>query len=466
MSDLMFDRDMGRVEDEALLRGEGRFVDDIHLPNLLHAAFLRSPHPHAAIGRIDASRARELSGVAAVFTLDDLAGHVAQTELAVALPSPAYRLTLHRPLLARRETVYVGEPIAIVVARSRSIAEDALALVEVDFQPMSAVENCRDALAPGSASAHSKAPHNMVAEFQLGFGDVESAFAGAEHVFREELWLHRGGSHSMECRGCVAQYGAFEDRLTLWSSTQTPGPCRRHLAEILGRDENAIRVVAPDVGGGFGPKLVFYCEEAVVSAAAIMLRAPIKWIEDRHEHFVAATQERDQYWDIEIAVDSGAKIRGVRGALIQEHGAYTARGVNVSYSSATAVSLPYVVPAYRLDIREAVTNKTPVTPVRGAGQPEAVFVMERLLDRVASELGLDRAEVRRRNIVRAEQMPYTTPMRTRGDVNVVLDSGDYLKVMESALSRARWDDFAKRKARAREQGRLIGIGLANYVEGT
>ena len=462
----VFGTSIERVEDDDLLRGKGRFVDDIHFPEMLQAAFLRSPHAHAAIGRIDVTQALALPGVRAVFTLDDLAPHLKTTELVVALPSPAFRLDVHRPVLARTETVHVGEPIAVVIADDRYIAEDALALIEVDFDPLPAAADCKEALAPGAPAAHRKASHNLVAEFRLAFGDTDAAFAFAPHVFHEELWQHRGGGHSIECRGCVALHQPFDDQLTLWSSTQTPGPCRHHLAEVLGREENTIRVVVPDVGGGFGPKLVFYSEEVVVSAAAILLNRPVKWIEDRREHFTGTTQERDQYWDVAIAVSEDARILGIRGTLIQEHGAYTARGVNVSYGSATAVSLPYVVPAYKLDIKEALTNKTPVTPVRGAGQPEGVFVMERLLDRVARELGLDRADVRRRNLVQGAQMPYTTPLKTRGGVKVVLDSGDYPKVMESALSRAGWGSFPERKAEARSCGRFTGIGVANYVEGT
>ncbi len=238
-----------------------------------------------------------------------------------------------------------------------------------------------------SPPAHHGGPNNLVAEFDLGYGDVDAAFAGAPHVFRDAFSVHRGGSHSIECRGVVANHDANDDRLTVYSSTQTPHVCMRMLADLLGRDENQIRVVTPDVGGGFGPKLVFYQEEAVVALAALLLRQPVKWIEDRREHFIATTQERDQFWDVEIAVDAAGKIRGFRGQLIHEHGAYTARGVNVPYGSAAALPLGYEVPAYRLGIRLALTNKVPVTPVRGAGQPQGVFAMERMLDRVARELG-------------------------------------------------------------------------------
>ncbi len=466
MSGGTFGRSIPRLEDEDLLRGRGRFVDDLKMPGTLHAAFLRSPHAHALIRSIDTSAAAALEGVHAVYTLADLKPHLASSLMIVALPSPAFRQNVHRPVLADGEVVHVGEAIAVVIADDRYIAEDALAMIDVDFDILAVAADCRDALRPGSPTAHHKAPHNLVAEFSIGYGAVDQVFEKAPHVFAEALWQHRGGGHSMECRGCIANYQEFDDFLTLWSSTQTPHPCRRHLSEVLGREESSIRVIAPDVGGGFGPKLVFYGEEVVVSLAAILLRRPVKWIEDRREHFTATTQERDQYWDVEIAVDDHARILGVRGTLIHDHGAYSARGVNVPYGSASAMTLAYHVPAYRLDIKVALTNKVSVTPVRGAGQPQAVFAMERLMDRVASEFGIGRDDVRRRNIIEGKSMPYTTALETRGGIKVVLDSGDYAEVMESALAAARWQDFEQRRAAARTEGRLIGIGMANYVEAT
>jgi aerobic carbon-monoxide dehydrogenase large subunit len=455
-----------RVEDPQLLRGEARFVDDIRLPGMLQAAFVRSPHAHAAILGIDTSAALALPGVHAVLTRDDLAAKLQTTQLVVALPSPAFRQEVHRPALASEEVVHVGEPVAVVIADDRYVAEDAAALVAVDYDPLPVVADCREALKAGAPTAHRNAPHNLVAEFALEYGAVDAAFANAPHVFRETLWQHRGGSHSIECRGTVAVHEPIEDRLTLWTSTQTPHAAKSILCGMLGRDPDSVRVVAPDVGGGFGPKLVFYPEDVCVAVAALILGRPVKWIEDRREHFVATTQERDQHWDVEIAVDNAARILGVRGELVHDHGAYTARGVNVPYGSAAAVPLAYVVPAYRLAIKLALTNKVPVTPIRGAGQPQGVFVMERLLDRVARELRLDRAGVLRRNLVPADQMPYATPLKTRGGMQVVLDSGDYLKCQADALARAGWEEFSARQAAARAQGRHLGIGLANYVEGT
>ena len=455
-----------RLEDPALLRGGARFIDDIRLPAMLEAAFVRSPHAHALIRRIDKAEALAAPGVHAVLTLADLRPHLRAERLVVGLPSPSYRQQRDRPVLAEGETVHVGEAIAIVVADNRYRAEDAAARVAIEYERLPPVADCRAALGPDAPRAHSDAPHNLLAEFTMGYGDVGRAFATAPHRFAHSIWQHRGGGHSIEGRGAVAYHDPLDGRLTLWSSTQTPHAALRLLSDLLGFDESRIRVITPDVGGGFGPKLVFYPEDIATALAAILLRRPVKWIEDRREHFVATTQERDQYWEVEIAVDDAARILGIRGTLTHDHGAYTARGVNLPYELAQTVTLPYDVPAYRMDVKLALTNKVPVSPVRGAGQPQGVFVMERLLDKVARGLRLDRAEVRRRNLIGPERMPCTKPLTARGGLAVVLDSGDYPQCQALALARAGWNAFSARQAAARAQGRHLGIGVANFVKGT
>jgi len=459
-------RSVPRLEDEPLLKGEARFIDDVRLPGMLEAAFVRSPHAHAAIRGIDKTAALALPGVHAVYTRADLMPHLATEFMVVGLPSASYKQDLNRPALAGEEAVHVGQALAIVVADDRYIAEDAAALVAVDYEPLAAVSDCRAALGAGAPTAHRKSPHNLLAEFDMAYGDVDAAFARAAHVFRESLWQHRGGGHSIECRGAVAMHDPLEDKLTLWSSTQMPHAAQRLLCDMLGRDENQVRVITPDVGGGFGPKLVFYPEDVVTALAAILVGRPVKWIEDRLEHFVATTQERDQYWDVEVAVDRDARLLAIRGAMVHDHGAYTARGVNLPYNSAENVPLGYELPAYRMNVKVALTNKVPVTPVRGAGHPQGVFVMERLLDRVARELKLDRAEVRRRNLVPGEKMPYKTKLKARGGLTIELDSGDFPRCQHEALGLAGWAEFPPRQAAARQAGRHIGIGLANFVKGT
>ena len=245
-----------------------------------------------------------------------------------------------------------------------------------------------------------------------------------------------------------------------------PHSFRTTFTDMTGHNENQLRVITPDVGGGFGPKLVVYQEDIVLTLVTRMINRPIKWVEDRREHFVATTQERDQYWEAEIAVDSEGKILGIKSDVIHDHGAFTARGVNLPYNAAETIPLPYEVPAFSTHVRLALTNKVPVTPVRGAGHPQGVFVMERLMDRVASELGIERDEVRRRNLIPGDKMPYEKPLKTRGGMPVLLDSGDYPVCQQSALDKADWSGFRERQEKALSEGRYIGIGLANYVKGT
>jgi carbon-monoxide dehydrogenase large subunit len=455
-----------RIEDSDLLRGKARFVDDFHIDGMLHAAFVRSPHAHAKIISIDKTDALAMPGIRVILTRDDIRTKTVTDRLTVALPDRSYKQQRDRLVLAGDEVVYVGEPIVMVIADNPYLAEDAVSLVKIDYDILPAVSDCREALSPIAALVHSDGPDNLIAEFVSSYGDVETAFAGATHIFKDSFKQHRGCAHPMECRGCLAALDLVDDKLTLWSSTQTPLVAARLLAEILGRDETAIRVVSPDVGGGFGPKLVFYPEEAAVAIAAIILNRPVKWIEDRREHFIATTQERDQYWDAEIALDKDGKILGIRGTLIHDHGAYTARGLTVPQGAVAALTLCYVVPAFRMDVRVALTNKVPVTPVRGSGQPQGIFVMERLLDLAAHELKIDRAEIRRRNLVPAEAMPFKKGFVTRGGIPIVLDSGDYPACQADAIERAGWVDFPRRQSEARTKGRYIGLGLANYVEAT
>ena len=462
----VFGESVVRIEDRALLLGQSRFIDDITHPGSLHLAFVRSPHAHARITAIDPGAALALPGVHAVWSLDDLRPHLTDTLIKTALPSPSFRESRHRPVLADGEVLYVGEPVAVVVADDRYIAEDASALVSIDYEVLPASGDCHRALDAGAPIYHSGAKSNLAAQFTMDFGDVKAAFAAAARTFKGTFSMHRGVAHSIEGRGAVASYDELEDLLTLWSSTQTPHVAKKLICALLGRDDDKVRVVTPDIGGGFGPKLVFYGEELVTALAALILRRPVKWIEDRREHFVSTTQERDEIWEMEIAVDAEARVLGVRGKLFHDNGAYMVRGVNVPYGAGSTLTLAYRVPALDLDILAIATNKTPVTPIRGAGKPQGVFVMERLLDMVAREMGIDRAEVRRRNLVARSDIPYATPMKTRGGMQVVLDSGDYPACLGAVIERSGWNSFPERQKAARANGRRIGLGVANYVEGT
>ncbi len=455
-----------RLEDPALLAGRGRFVDDLKLPGLLQACFVRSPHAHAMVRGIDGKPALAMPGVHAVLIADDLPDPMRRAPMPMLLPNPAIAAARTQTALARDEVHYVGQPLAVVIAETRYIAEDAAAAVIVDYDPCGAVGDCRDAIADGAPRAHSDLASNVAARFPLAYGDVDAAFAGADHVFAETFWQHRGGGMAIETRAVLASHDALSDVLTVWSGTQTPHIGRGMLADLLGRDIESIRMIAPDVGGGFGPKAIFYPEEAAIPAAALKLGRPIKWIEDRREHFLCATQERDQYWDLAIAVDAEGKILGLRGRMLHDSGAFVPWGIVLPYIAAVTVPGPYVVPAYRLETIVALTNKVPTTPVRGAGRPQAVFAMERLIDRVARELALDRAELRRRNFIQPEQMPYAVGLLFRDGKPLVYDSGDYPKGQNAALSLAGYETFRERQRAALDQGRLIGIGIGNYVEGT
>jgi carbon-monoxide dehydrogenase large subunit len=336
----------------------------------------------------------------------------------------------------------------------------------VDYDVLPAVSDCRDAAKPDSARVHVDGGSNLVASFAMGYGDVDAAFAKAPHVFEQAMWLHRGGGMAMETRAVLASHDRASDLLTVWSSTQTPHLGRRSIAEMLDRNLESIRMIAPYVGGGFGPKAPFYAEEAVIPVAAMKLGRPVKWIEDRREHFLTATQERDQHWSAQIAVDADGKILGLRGSMLHDTGAYMPWGIIMPYIAAVTMPGPYVIPNYRLEMKVAYTNKVPTTPVRGAGRPQAVFAMERMMDRVARALTLDRAEVRRRNLIGPERMPYKLGLIFRDNKPMVYHGGDFPKSQETALAMGKYDGFHERQAQARAEGRYIGIGVANYVEGT
>jgi aerobic carbon-monoxide dehydrogenase large subunit len=455
-----------RIEDLPLLQGRGRFVDDLQFPGTLHAAFVRSPHAHALIHGIDAGAARQAPGVQAVLTLADLMPHLSEERLPLQFRSAVLPPDITPFVLAKDEVAFVGEAVAVVIAQSRALAEDAAALVAVDYEPLPAVADCRAAAEPGAPLAHRGRKSNVMTEIKQAYGDVAAAFARAPHKIKVNLKQHRGGAHSIEGRGALASYDGNEDRLTLWTSTQLAHEVRAFLMHLLRLDENQMRVVAPDVGGGFGAKFVMYPEEVTVAVAALMLRRPVKWIEDRREHFLCAVQERDQYWDLEAAFDDDGRLLGVRGRMIHDEGAYTPQGINLPYNASTALPGPYVLPAYELLAQVVETNKVATMPVRGAGYPEGAFAMERVLDAIARTLKLDRAEVRRRNLVPAEKIPYVTPLKTRAGSAITMDSGDFPRCQQLALDALDYAGFSERQMQARAKGCYLGVGIGNGVKGT
>ncbi|MSQ72662.1 MAG: xanthine dehydrogenase family protein molybdopterin-binding subunit [Betaproteobacteria bacterium] len=455
-----------RIEDPALLRGAGRFLDDVPLVGAAEAAFVRSPHAHARIVSIDCTAARAMPGVVAVYAAADIAAGLTGLRMPLGFPSTTLPPDITPFVLAPREVCFVGEAIAMVVAESRHLAEDAAAAVGVEYESLPAVTDCRMVLDEQAPKVRSDAPSNTLTRFRVAYGDCARVFAGAKHVFAESIKQHRGGAHPIEGRGAAASMEQATGILSVWSSTQMSHDLMYTLSAMLDMAENRVRVIAPDVGGGFGCKFLVYPEEVAIAAAARMLKRPVKWVEDRQEHFVASIQERDQYWDLEIAVDADAAILGVRGRLIHDQGAYTPQGINCAYNASTGVTGPYLVPNYDLDVHVAQTNMVYTIPVRGAGYPEAAFVMERLVDRVAQELRLDRAEVRRRNLVPVAKMPYEKPLKSRSGAAIILDSGDYHACLEKVLAHVDWAGFPARQRAARALGRHIGLGLSNAVKGT
>lgn len=465
-SEAMIGRPLRRMEDPRLLRGQGRYMDDLPMPGALHAVFVRSPHAHAAIAAIDPSAALAVPGCAAVVTATDLRPHVASLRLPPSFPSGLLPDSQMWSLLADTEVRYVGEAVAIVLASSRAIAEDAAGMVEVDWQPLPAAVDVREALRDDAPPAHAGAAGNLVKRIVAEYGDVDGAFERADRIVSLDLWQHRGLGSPMEPRGVLAQPPGADPVLRVWSSTQKAFALWADLCQVLRLEEDAVRVIVPDVGGGFGTKFAVYPEEVAIPAVAMMLGQPVKWIEDRAEHFTSAIQERDQYLHLEAAVERDGRLLGLRGRLLHDQGAYSPHNVAVPYNSGTTIAGPYVVPTFAMEILVVQTNKPPVIPVRGAGYPQACFAIERMMDRIALELGLDRLAVRSRNYIQPEQMPYPLPLKNRAGVQVVYDSGDYPAAQRTVLEAIDLPAFVRRREQARAEGRWLGLGLAAAVKGT
>lgn len=455
-----------RNEDPRLLVGQGLFVDDVQLPGMVHAAVLRSPHAHARILRVDVRRALEHPDVLLVWTHADLPPSL-RAPLPKLIPHPDLKHHKTQYALAPDKVRHVGEPVAFVVATSRYAAEDALELIEVDYEPLPAVVDLEEAAAGRPALVHEDIGTNVAAHSVQRVGDYEAARARADVVLARRFVVDRGCASPMETRGVVASWDPRAGQLTVWDSTQAPIPIRNGLAALLGLAQKDVRVVAPDVGGGFGPKIMmFYPEEVLVPLAAMRLGRPVKWIEDRREHFVATNHERTQIHDAEIALDREGRILGVRTVFLHDAGAYIPYGLIVPIVAECTLPGPYRIPNYHAEFRAVFTNKTIVSPYRGAGRPHGVFVMERLLDLAARELGLDRAEIRRRNFIQPHEFPYHVGLIYQDNAPLVYDSGNYPAALDRALEAVGYDRWPEEKARYRAEGRRVGLGFACYVEGS
>jgi len=464
MSRALFGTRVERREDLPLLTGQGCFTDDLKRPGMLHAAVLRSPHAHAKIRSIDVSAARALAGVVAVFTHADLGA--AGKKIPLLQPNPLL-VARTQLLLAHDEVRYVGEPVAFVVGDDRYVTEDALELIEVAYEPLAVAADAEAALKDGAPLVHPEIANNLASRFTLGFGDVAESFARADLVLRQRFKTHRGAGQAMEGRVVLAEHDRRANRITMWSATQAPHLIGRLASEMLGMEERQVRVIAPhDVGGGFGPKAIFYPEEGLVPFAARALGRPVKWTEDRREHFLSTNQERDMYHDAEMALTREGKILAFRDTAVFDTGAYVPWGIVDPWISATTIPGPYKLPAFQVDMQVVYTHKVPVTPVRGAGRPQAVFVMERMMDLAARELQLDPAEIRQRNFIQPEEMPYAMGLVYRDGARVIYDSGDYPACLRKSQDLMGYDQFRREQANARSEGRYIGVGIGVYVEGT
>jgi len=453
-----------RREDGRLLTGNGRYTDDFE-PHAAHAAFVRSDFAHARIADIDVSGALGIDGVHAVYTYEDLAGRFAEP-LPLIIPHEAIVAPRTQYALARDEIRHIGEIIAMVVARDRYIAEDAAGAIRVEYEPLPVVADLALAAAEDAELVHRDRPDNVIGRVAEEHGDVDAALAAATHVFRWRFDIQRSASMPLEGRAIVARFDD-EGGLLMYDSTQAPTGVRAGLSLLFGLSIEQVQVVAPDVGGGFGVKVIqFYPEEVLVPLAAHRLGMPVKWTEDRREHFIGSTQERRQIHDVTVGLREDGRILGLETSFLHDGGAYCPYGLIIPVITAAQLPGPYKLENYRYDFTALFTNTVPTSPYRGAGRPHAAFVMERVMDRAASELGIDRAEIRRRNLIQPDEFPYDVGVTYQDGGPTVYDSGDYPGGLELLLSEVGYDGFEARRQAARDEGRSIGLGLAGYVEGT
>jgi carbon-monoxide dehydrogenase large subunit len=444
-----------RTEDPRLIQGLGHYVDDIKLPDTLHVAFLRSIHAHARITDIDVSEARNAPGVVAVYTGADVADRVGPVPCAGALPDlrvPDYRV------LARDKVYFVGQPVAAVVATDRYAARDAVDLILCDYEELPAVVDVEEA-ARGGPVIYEEYGDNIAYRLTSGEGDIDAAMAAADRVVKQRIVHQRLAPIAMEPRGVLARYLPGEQELTLWSSTQIPHLLRTQVALMLGMPENKLRVIAPEVGGGFGSKLNVYAEEALLGWISIQHGKPVKWIETRRENIQATIHGRGQVGYVEVGCKNDGTITGLRYNVFADMGAYH-QLLTPAIPTLTGLMLSgcYKIPAIQMNVTAVFTNKMSTDAYRGAGRPEATYVIERAMNIVADELGLDHVEVRRKNFPAPDEFPFKTA------TGLFYDSGNYQGALDKALEKAGYEQLREEQKRARDEGRLIGIGVSTYVE--
>jgi carbon-monoxide dehydrogenase large subunit len=445
-----------RLEDPRLITGRGRFTDDLELPGAAHVAFVRSPVAHGLLRGIVKDAALELDGVLGVLTAADLEA-LGVGDLAVNWIHPGQR-NRSNPALATDRVYYVGQPVAAVVAESRYLAEDGADLVELELEELAAVTDAEHALEDGAPILYPDWGSNMLVEAVVEGGDVAACFLSAPAIVQNRFRIQRQGAMPMEPRASAASFDPLTEEIVLWTSTQTPHLVGTMIAATCGWPQHKLRVVAPDVGGAFGVKDHAYPEDVLVCVLAKELARPVKWIEDRHEHFLSTVHSRQQIWDVELAADAEGRVLGIRGRVLYDIGGHSSnQGIGPARLAAELLPGPYNVRNYRMEIVGVTTNKVPIGAYRGFGAPQAMFVIERLLDLLASRAGIDRAELRRRNLIPADALPYATA------THHTYDSGDYAKAFERALELVDYAGFPARQAAARRAGRYTGIGVSPFV---
>ncbi len=454
-------RAVGRKEDARLLRGEGRFVGDLAQPGMLEAAVLRSSVAHGRIVGIDTSKARALPGVAAVYTAADL-GDVDSIPTTI-IPKPELVRFFQKPL-AQKKVRYVGEPLAIVIAANRYLAEDALELIDVDIESLDAFIDARKALDSGNSILHEPAESNVADQFGGGRGDIERAMKEAPHRLKASFATNRHTGVPMETRGLLASHDKATGLLTVWGPTKMIHRTRQVLAGLLKVPEESIRYVEPDVGGGFGFRGEFFPEDFLVPWAAMRLGKPVRWIEDRQEHFMATNHSRQQWHDVEIGFAPDGRFLAFRDRVMMDMGAYIRpNGLVAPTHTVSSLPGPYHFPAFEFELHCVLTNKTPHGSYRGPGMYEACFVRERMVDMVAAKLAMDPAEIRRINMIGPEEMPFAVGTYEYGH-EVVYDGGDYRTALARALAEIDYEGSRAMQARERKNGRYFGIGFASYCE--
>ena len=444
-----------RVEDPRLVQGLGRYVDDIRLPGALHVCFVRSIHSHARLSGMDVTEAKQADGVVAVYTGKDIEREVGP--IMSGFKMPPLKVTKH-PVLANGKVYFVGHPIAAVVATDLYRARDAVDLIAVDYEPLPAVVDLETA-GQSESRIHEEFEDNVAYQMPIGSGDVDKALEEADCVVRQRMVNQRVAPMAMEGRGVLARYDPGSEELTLWSSTQIPHLLKSQLAQILRLSEHKVRVIAPEVGGGFGAKINIYAEEAMLGWISKQLSRPVKWIETRRENMQASTQGRGQEGVVELGCKKDGTITALRYSVLADLGSHCQMYTPVMpMVTAMMVSGCYKIPAVQTNITAVFTNKVPTDSYRGAGGPEATYVIERAIDMAAAELGLDPVEMRRRNFIQPEEFPYQTA------TGVVYDCGNYEGALDKALAMIEYEKLRESQAQARQQGRIVGIGVSTYAE--